>query len=247
MKKSNSGGRAIGVAVAFKNHKLIGVLLVATSLGWLTYYFNMLSQKILVQHITGDLRFSNGLSNSIKALLATNLNQKSSERFNLVKKNFPMVDRLSVRMTGLNKIHVKFSAADLVYRLGHNFVLTASGEVFLASCFLNSALKDLPTIVMHNNVELTTDISPQQINFLLTLPENLLAEYQINWYSENQAVLIHQNKKFQITLRANQQLTPKTLEICQQLLTTYPQHAGKKCGNTIKIDLRFDKQIIVVC
>jgi len=158
------------------------------------------------------------------------------------------MEALKIRRVGLDKIHVKFVATDPIYRLGSKFVLTRSNEVFLANYFSNAVLSKLPVIYLHTSPEQVADIELEQKIFLQQLPDFVLSAYEIHWHNLNQIVLINkQNAKQQILIKYSQILTPKLLLTCDKLLTEYQTHTNKKCLEAIKVDLRFEGQIIVSC
>lgn len=240
--------RGRGVVAILKNRKLIFASIFWMSMLGFGWYLGDVTQTVSDQFITSDTNFSVLLSQSIKALLAQNLDLAPQVRFGVLKANFPMVAQLKIQRTQLNKTHVQVVAADLAYRLGNNFVLTRGGDVFLASCFSNAVLATLPEIFLHTAVESPTEIEAAQKTFLLQLPAETVAQYEVHWYGPNQICLINKTNKMQhIMVRYDQILTPAIFTTCQQLLTTYQVHANKNCKGVIKTDLRFDKQIIVSC
>lgn len=211
-------------------------------------YLSYLAQSVKLQFITGDDRFSQVLDNAIKAQLEHSLQYDSAQRFALLKSSFPMVEQLKVRASGLNKIHVQFVAADLLYRLGSNFVLTRRGEVFLASCFSNQTIRNLPVIFLHSNPEIATEIEPEQIAFLLSLPDYINADFEVHWHNLNQINLINkQNNNDQTVIKHDQDLSLDLLATTRKLRADYLIHVHKKCQGIIKTDLRFNEQIIVSC
>ena len=127
-------------------------------------------------------------------------------------------------------------------------MLTSSNDVLLAHDFSHAALRNLPVIFLHTSPELVTDIEPEQKSFLQHLPDFVLSEYEIHWYHLNHIMLINkQDQKQRILIKHNQSLTPELLVTCEHLRTEYQVHANKKCLETIQIDLRFDRQVIVSC
>lgn len=224
--------------------RLIVMLILALVGGYLSYR----AQGVQIQFITGDDRLSQGLDNAIKALLEHSLQHPNAQRFELLKTSFPVVEQLKIKQVGLNKIHVQVTAADLRYRLGSNFVLTSSGQVFLASCFSNQTIRNLPAIFLHTSPEVASEIEPEQIKFLLNLSDDLIADYEVHWHGLNQINLINrQNNHYQIVIRYDQNLTLDLLATCHKLQVAYVALATKKCHGIIKADLRFHKQIIMAC
>ncbi len=235
------------LSVILKNRKIAGYLILILALILPGYYLIYVAGRVDTQYITGDHVFAQGLDRAIRSLLVQNMTQPSHTRFLALKNNFPMVKKLKVDATGLNKIHTQFTAADLLYRLGSNFVLTRDGEVFLVSHFSESALKALPSIYLHTSPEVASDIEQAQINFLLSLPEFIVPDYEIHWYSKNKIILIKHQFNHHILVKHDQKITPEILVTCENLITKYQEHASKKCRGAIQTDLRFDQQIIVAC
>lgn len=233
--------------IVLKKRKIFGYLILILALLLPGYYLIYIAGCVEVQYITGDHIFSQGLDRAIRNLLEQNIKQSSDMRFLALKNNFPMVKKLKIDVTGLNKVHTQFVAADLLYRLGSNFVLTRDGAVFLVSHFSERALKTLPSIYLHTSPEIATDIEQDQIDFLLKLPEFIVPDYEVHWYGKNKIVLVKSQPNHQIIVKHDQKITPEILVTCENLITKYQEHASKKCRGAIQTDLRFDQQIIVAC
>lgn len=213
-----------------------------------SYYLSYRVKAVQLQYITGDNHLSQVLDDAIKNMLTHTLHDTGAQRFALLKANFPVVEQLKVRTVGLNKVHLQFVAADLRYRLGSNFVLSSDGQVFLANCFSNHTIHNLPVIFLHTNPESVADIEPEQVIFLLNLPDYINASYEVHWHGLNQINLVSKdNNNHQIVVRHDQFLSLDLLATCYKVQATYLEHTTKKCHGIIKIDLRFNEQIIMAC
>lgn len=198
--------------------------------------------------ITNDYSFSESINQSIRDSIEQKINLSGANLFTELKNDFPMVEKLVVRRTGLNKVHVQVSASDLVWRLGTTFVLTSSGEVHLSNCFKASVLRVLPKVYMHEAAEAATDIVDLQKQFLLKLPDFVIENYVAHWYGSNKIVLIDKkNNERQVIVRADQKITLDILQTSKRLFSEYQKHANKTCKGTVSADMRFEGQVIVSC
>jgi len=231
-----------------KSKSLIFSWLCWATLGLTGWYLYHVAGLVHDQFIVGDINLAPALDQAIKNLLNQNKYYASQDLFLDLKAHYPMVSQLNIKRTGIAKKFVKVTAQDLKYRLGNNFVLTDNQEVFLTNSFSSLALKAIPNIHLHTVVEVATEIEPEQKFFLKNLSELVVQDYEIHWYGINQIVLISkENSKLQIIVRYDQDVTSELLTTCHKLLATYQSHTNKKCVGIIKIDLRFEQQIIVSC
>jgi hypothetical protein len=222
---------------------MVGLLCIgSTALVWHLCYT---AQIVSSQYIINDDTFSIALNKSITGLIEQKNNLAADDLFNDLKTDFPMVDQIVVRRIGLNKNLIKVAAADLVWRLGSAFVLSKKGQVFLANGFKASMLRMLPKINLHTTAESANDIENEQKQFLLNLPDFIMAEYSIHWHGPNKIILIKNNR--QIVLRHDQKLTQEILATCNKLFSDYQRHANKTCKGTIKADIRFGGQVVISC
>lgn len=213
-----------------------------------SWYICYIVEFAPLQFITSDERLTFELERDIRDLLSKNIKQKHDVRFLEIKTAFPMVDVLKIKRIGLDKNHVQIIASEPIYRLGSSFILTRSNEVFKASSFSNATLNKLPVIYLHTSPTVIVEIEPELKNFLSQLPEFVLINYEIHWHSLNQIVLINkQNTSKHILIKHDQILNEDLFGTCDRLVTQYQTHSNKKCLDTIKIDLRFEGQIIVSC
>ena len=219
--------------------------------GWLIFGFTSwyLFYNVQIVHeqiVLGDDRFSQLLDNAIRAFLDQNKHLVNLTKFDLLKNNFPMIDHLKIKYTGLNKINVQFASQDLMYRLGSKLVLTKNSDVFLTSDFSHAALRDLPVIYLHNLAESPNDIEPEQKLLLQNLSDFVIQDYEIHWHNLNQIYLVDkQNSSFKLLIRSDQIITLQLLAICQKLLVDYLANHKNKKNREIVADLRFNGQIIV--
>lgn len=222
---------------------ICGLVILLSS--WYLYYA---AQIVSRQFITVDDRLAPDLSLQVKDLLDKNISQNPEARFTELKSQVPVLEIFKVKRIGLDKDYVQVIASNPIYRLGKDFVLTSNNEVFLASNFNGSILQSLPEIFLHTKPESVTEIEDEQRFFLRQIPDFVISQYEIHWHNLNQIVLINkQNPKQHILVKYNQTLTPALFVIGEKLLTEYQAQTDKKCLEIMKVDLRFEKQVIVSC
>lgn len=232
----------------FKNNKTSWHIMCSFTMcifGGYLYYAAQITTK---QFITIDDRFAVDLNEQIKILLNETINQNHDRRFTTLKSQFPIIELLKVQRTSLNKNHVQVVASNPIYRLGEKFVLTNTNQIFLTTDFDQQALKALPQIFLHNDPKTVAEIEEAQKLFLQQLPEFVTNQYEIHWHSLNYIVLINKHNSTQhVLVKYDQNLTLALFAAVEKLFAEYQTGTNKKCQEAIKIDLRFEKQIIVSC
>ena len=236
------------MGAVFKNKSFLFALLFWAGCFLASCYLYYAASIVNTQLVVSDERLSVDLDMSIKNLINQQIGKSPSFIFEELKLRYPMVSQLNVKRINIAQNYVKFAAQDLLYQLGPNFVLTKQDQVFLTSCFSEAALRGLPIIHLHSVVETANDIELGQKIFLKNLPEFVIQQYDVHWYGLNHIVLINkENAKQQIILRHDQNITKELILTCHKLMAVHQLHANKKCLGIVKIDVRFEQQIIIAC
>ena len=166
---------------------------------------------------------------------------KPSELYSRMREAFPVIERVAWHMPRPLFAEVHVYGTRPIWRLGSDYVIGANNAIYPREQFSSFALEQLPQVTFATGKD-AQQASPEIMQWLLSLPEVVTAQFNVQYLSKTQVQLCSPNGRLNVTALQDQVYDVKKLSAVAQLYGQLTSQQRKlECCH---YDIRFNNQVI---
>lgn len=210
-------------------------------------FFSINRLMTRVDHFTCsiDARIAGPTYQAISSYVADNttlMHSRAEQVCANIVHTFPVVHACTFHHVSRGIVHLAMQAADPLYVLNDDYILTHAMRVLPRTLYQESALVAVPGIVVDRPIQ------QSEIPLVASIPDDLARSFTTTWLNEHEIILRADDQDlFSIVCSADAFPSEKMVAACAHLKDELEQRGlfGKRRDKRWIADVRFDKQIIL--
>ncbi|HJM68723.1 MAG TPA: hypothetical protein QGF02_02135 [Candidatus Babeliales bacterium] len=163
-----------------------------------------------------------------------------------MKQQFPAIETIMMEQMPPNLKRIQVGSQTPLCRINLETVLDKNGNMLVPANFRSDILNDLPSVTTKRPDHIFKPMSPELIQFLTSLPQEILQHFSIMWLDKTKIYFIDKaTKRWGFVLEYQQKPSDFTTGLCQRLLREQIIENLKQKNVYTIIDLRFKGQAVI--